>query len=407
MGRITVFVTDGNDACTRTLAAFRSRKIPITMINLSKYPDKRSDMISLCTAQSTPQVFFNTRYIGGVEETLSLLSEWSTNCMESVATNGNASVTSRSSNGSNNRNRNESSHHSHSRRISIGNSLSTSRHSTHSSKRSCNTTLTYNSVYDRYMAEIGNFHDPTDKRLSTPLDMKPILNEPPLPRDPNLEYCIDIPGDQSTVLEMTQMFLDLIKLEETTIGSTTHFKSFYGGKVIKILSGAFDISEKKAQKIASHLLSIGLFHAIDSPSSSGISFDSDALYRLQCHTTPSLLNSFRVWTESVDSNPLRLIHHLIMKFNDIEINATDSRGTLHPSTAKKMNEYMEFEESICELQGVNLSRMNDRMKIVRTTYIHVKHIFVLVPQQNSMINSLMIPIRHVINHRHLVSTSTI
>jgi hypothetical protein len=218
------------------------------------------------------------------------------------------------------------------------------------------------------MAEIGNFHDPNDKRLSVPLDTKPILDEAPLPRDPNLEYCIEIPGDQSTVLEMTQMFLDLIKLEENTIGSTIHHKSFFGSKVIKILAGAFEINEKKAQKIASQLLSIGLFHAIDSPSSSGISFDTEALYRLQCHYSPSILNSFRVWTESVDPNPLRLIHHLIMKFNDIEINATDARGTLHPSKAKKSNEYTEFEESICELQGINLSRMNDRMKIVRTIF---------------------------------------
>jgi hypothetical protein len=179
-----------------------------------------------------------------------------------------------------------------------------------------------------------------------------------------MEYCIEIPGDQSTVLEMTQMFLDLIKLEETTIGTTTYYNSFFGGKVIKILVGAFDIDNRRAHKIASQLLSIGLFHMIDSPSSSGISFDIDALYRLQCHYSPSILNSFRVWTENVDPNPIRLVHHLVMKLNDIEINAMDARGILHPSKAKKSNEYTEFEEAVCELQGINLSRMNDRMKIV-------------------------------------------
>jgi hypothetical protein len=165
------------------------------------------------------------------------------------------------------------------------------------------------------------------------------------------------------------MFLDLVKIEANTIGSATYHKSFFGIKVVRILEAAFEINEKKAHKIASQLLSIGLFHVIDSPSSSGISFDTDALYRLQCHHTPSILNSFRMWTENVDSNPLRLIHHLIMKFNEIEINATDSRGILHPSKAKRTNEYTEFEEAVCELQGVNLSRMNDRMKIVRLVFI--------------------------------------
>ena len=366
MGRITVFVTDGNAACTRTLAVFQSRKIPITIINLSKFPGKRNDMIALCMAQSTPQVFFNTRYIGGTEETLALLSEWSASCTESATLNRNTSVTSKSSDGSNNRN--VTSKYGHSQRNSTGTDLSGSRHSTQSSKQSCSTTRTYGSVYERYMAEIGNFHDPTNKRLSMPLDAKPILDKAPLPRDPKMEYCIKLPGDKSTVLEMTQMFLDLIKFEETNIDSTTYHKSFFGGTVIKILAATFEINEKKAHEIASQLLSIGLYVAINSPPSSGISFDSDALYRLQCHNSPSILNSFRLWTERVDSNPLCLIHHLIMKFNDIEINATDSQGILHPSRVKKSNEYTEFEERMCELQGVNMSQMNDRMKIVRTIF---------------------------------------
>ena len=353
MGRITVFVTDGNAACTRTIAAFRSRKVPVTIINLSRYPDKRNAMVALCMLQSTPQVFFNTRYVGGADETLALLNEWSSACSESFTLNSGASVTSKGS-----------SHGSQSNKHSLG--RSSTHNSSHSRRSSHTNQSAYGSVYERYMAEIGNFHDPTDKRLSIPLDVPPILDEPPLPRDPNLEYCIEIPGDESTYLEMTQMFLDLIKHQEHIIGATTYRKSFFGQKVIEVLEGALEINEKKALKIASQLLSIGLFHMMDSPTSTGISFDTEALYRLQCYHTPSILNSFRTWTESVDSNPLRLIHHLIMKFNEIEIDATDARGILHPSKAKKSNQYTEFEEGICELQGVNLSRMNDRMKIVST-----------------------------------------
>jgi glutaredoxin len=370
MGRITIFVTDGNAACTRTLAAFREWKVPVTIINLTRYPNKRTDMVALCMSQSTPQVYFNTRYVGGADETIELLRDWAKKC-EIVDNSCNASITSKSSSGSGQQNKTG-------RRSSAGSKLSTSKHSHSKHSHSNHTSNTYSSIYERYVAEIGNFHDPNDKRLSIP-DTEPILDEPTLPRDSKAKYCVTIPDDTSTVLEMTEMLLDLLKHEDHTIGPTTYKKSFFGSNVIKIIRGAFEVSEKEAIKIAAHFLSLGIYHSIDGPS--GISFDGESLYRLQCYQTPNILNSFRIWTEQVDSDALRLINHLIMKFNTVEIAATDKYGILHPRTANKMPEYNEFEEAICELQGVNLSRMNDRTKIV--SFLLVRNSMILLGIKHS------------------------
>jgi Glutaredoxin len=362
MGRITVFVTDASTACNRVIVAFKARKIPISVISLSQHPDKRDDMFSLCMLHSTPQVFFNTRHIGGAESTLELLDEWTASCVpeeHKSSTHSGSSLSSFSSGGSNSKGGSKGSIEKSCRRGSKTSKQSsgTARRSTHSSR----STKSYASVYSRYMAEIGSFHDPHDKRLALP-ERPPILPEACLPRDVDAEFCIAIPGDASTVLEMTQMFVDLIKNEDHTAGSTTYKQSFEGFKVIKVLQETFEISEKEAFKLASHLLSVGIFVLLNG--SSGITFDVESLYRLQCYQTPGILNSYRVWTENTDSDALRLVHNLIGKFSEVEVASTDKRGFLHLNRARRMPEYWEFEEAVCELQGVILSKMNQMTKLV-------------------------------------------
>jgi hypothetical protein len=358
MGRITVFVTDANSACNRVIAAFAARKVPISIISLSRHPEKREDMISLCMLNSTPQVFFNTRYIGGAGPTLELLDEWTSSCLPDEpkgSGKSGSSVSSYSSGGSHNK----SGSAKNSRRGSDSSKQSTggSKPSTHSAR----STKSYASVYDRYMAEIGNFHDPLDKRLALPERLL-TMGEPSLPRDPVAEFCITIPGDTSTVLEMTQMFADLVKHEDNSVGSVTYKQSFQGFKAIKVIRGTFEISEKEAFKLATHLLSVGIFVSLNGPS--GITFDFDSFYRLQCYQTPWILNSYRVWTEKTDDDGLRLVSHLMEKMNEIEVACTDKRGYLHLNRARRMPEYWEFEEAICELQGVVLSKMNHTTKLV-------------------------------------------
>jgi hypothetical protein len=67
--------------------------------------------------------------------------------------------------------------------------------------------MLYASLHDRYMAEIGNHHDPSDPRLSVPLELaKQDIDI--FQRDEMKQYFIKLPsGDRSTTLEITVMLL--------------------------------------------------------------------------------------------------------------------------------------------------------------------------------------------------------
>lgn len=59
------------------MKALEARSLPYAVIDLNRFPDRLGDLKSLARgAASVPQVFFNTRFVGGVNETLKELKEW-------------------------------------------------------------------------------------------------------------------------------------------------------------------------------------------------------------------------------------------------------------------------------------------------------------------------------------------
>jgi len=76
MGRITIFAIDECPFCVKTKAALTELEIPYTEINLSSYPEKRSDMLALSDQLTVPQVFFNDKHIGGADDTIAVLEKW-------------------------------------------------------------------------------------------------------------------------------------------------------------------------------------------------------------------------------------------------------------------------------------------------------------------------------------------
>lgn len=60
----------------RAKGALMIRDLPFREIDLVRYPERRNDMVSLCDRFSVPQVFFNSRHIGGADDLLELLEEW-------------------------------------------------------------------------------------------------------------------------------------------------------------------------------------------------------------------------------------------------------------------------------------------------------------------------------------------
>jgi glutaredoxin len=343
MGRITVFVADGCSHCKRTISALEARKLPFTVINITQYPPKRADMMSLSRQMSTPQVFFNTRHVGGADATIALLHEWDLSC-NAADRKGSCDVTVCSS----------GSHHSSGSKKSKG-----SKSSSSSGKLPV-----YESVSERYMAEIGKYHDPVDKRFEVP-NYKPIVAEPSPPRVYSQEHCVDLPGgDTSTIVEMTEMLKDLIKHSDNTIGKITYKRSFHGLEVVTAARIVLSITDKEAVKFASQLLQLGIFHSVEDVNK----FESRALYRMHCYSTPDILNSYRVWTENVDADSMRLLNRLTVMLQEIKMAVTDCNGLVNLKKAVALPQYPIFEEAICELQRVDLKGMNDRRKIVSTPY---------------------------------------
>ena len=71
-----------NDVLSHQLkATLEKRALPYTEISLEAYPSKLEDVQSLSMSMSVPQVFFNKRFVGGVEQTTrELIIHWDRDC---------------------------------------------------------------------------------------------------------------------------------------------------------------------------------------------------------------------------------------------------------------------------------------------------------------------------------------
>ena len=68
MGRITIFALSSCPHCKRVKAFLTDKSWEYYEISLTSYPEKRSDMLALADRLTVPQVFFNTRHLGGAAE---------------------------------------------------------------------------------------------------------------------------------------------------------------------------------------------------------------------------------------------------------------------------------------------------------------------------------------------------
>jgi glutaredoxin len=344
MGRITIFVADCCPDSLRAIMAMKALGIPCVLINVTKYPAKRNDMMSLSRQVATPQIFFNTRHVGGANDLIELMQDWeetcsgSHSCDSSVSTDGSSCSFTLSK--------------------SPKKFINGKKHRNGMKKQS-----SYESVKERFMVEIGQHHDPMDERLAIPTGTP--VETALYPRNPFEVACIRLPhNDMSTVVEMTEMLKDLIRHNgDHEAGGISYRKSFLGHEVISVLCGVFVIPSKEAFKLAQELLTCNIFHSLQEECASA-TFNSKLLYRLQCHHSPDILNSYRIWTERIDPDSLRLLKGLVDKMHAVEMALTDMTGKRKLMKAAKLSEFISFEEAVCELQGVSLLTMDDATKLV-------------------------------------------
>jgi hypothetical protein len=290
--------------------------------------------------RSTPQVFFNTRHIGGADETIKLLQKWERGAKLSRHKSSGASRSAASMSSSKND-------------LDKSSSNVAEDASAISMEICGRDKFIRQTILDHYNAEIGKYPDPKDPRFSIP-DYPPVIPEPSPPR---VEKILMPDQSETTVLHLTEMLIRMFQSEDVTQGVKIHKRSFREGDAIKVLHEEFAITEGEAANFCSMLLKKKLIHRL------GMSGGS-SIYRLQCWHSPLILNSYRVWTERVDKNSLRMLRQLSKLGVSVERSAADEKGSINLQNVAQSKLYAEFEEAICELQGVDMKDMDNSTKIV-------------------------------------------
>jgi glutaredoxin 3 len=312
MGRITIFSSDKCYHSTRARIELQARGIPFVEIDVMKYPKKRDDMLKLSNLFSLPQVFFNTRHVGGADATIAVLQMWDIDKQK------------------------------------------------------------YASALERYQDEIGKYPDPTNPLLAIP-EYPPVTDEPSPSRGDN-ELSVTLPnGMRTSVREEVETLKKILPDGRNAFKLTLYKKSFFGQEGVEALMGEYNVDKKTATDFFQQLRQKQIIHHI---AGSGTEPTSRNLFRLQCFQFPAVLNSYRVWTERIDPNPMRLVTSLKSTMSQIEEAGRDATGKVDLVAVTKHKQYSVFEEAVCELQGVNLATMNDNTKIV-SSVDHAKHCFCL------------------------------
>jgi hypothetical protein len=274
-------------------------------------------MLQLSDRLTVPQVFFNEKYIGGADDTLALLQQW----QEEINDGSNSS---------------------------------------------------YKTMLERYQAEIEAQADPTDPRLQVP-------TEPPVVEQ---EYktetvTIVLPNhNTATIREVTELLKQSLPLQERKHKLTIYKQCFTGQDFIKTLQNKYAITDttvalefaKKLQhdyQLVCHVT--GDAHDIDDT--------TNYYFRLQCHQTPLILNSYCIWkrpaitSEGMVVDATALLKHCKSLWSKVAKAVTDDQGKIDYKKAPSLEQYSVFEEAVCELQCIDWSTLDRNTKLVGPTRI--------------------------------------
>jgi hypothetical protein len=298
----------------------KDRDIPFLEISLTKYPEKRVDMLSLSDKLTLPQMFINSAYVGGLSGTMRVLKSWETGGRRPV---------------------------------------------------------------EMYKSLVAHSSDPTDPRLQLPTT-PPAVASPPPPRETDV---ISIPAagegqpvHKMSVLEMTELLKCIVPRKDLKYNLTSYKKSFRGKTFVDSLMNHFLISRPSAVEFAKTLQKD--FYLLNHVVKEHDFEDTKSLFfRLQCDQTPNVLNSYRVWTERVDPDPISLLRRLKKQLYKILKAHTNKDGKVNYKEAAHHEDFPAFEEAACELQAVDLGNMSNDSKLVFSINVYnlmIRYAFVKV-----------------------------
>lgn len=120
-------------------------------------------------------------------------------------------------------------------------------------------------------------------------------------------------------------------------------------------------------------------HCIDHVCGDHVFGDNKYYFRLQPFNAPNVLNSFRVWSEAVDDEPMFVIHRLGKLWSKLESRHLNDDGMVDHATLRGDDIYWKFEEEACELQRISLAKMDgDTLKafVINVYNLMIKYAFV-------------------------------
>jgi len=68
LGQVLLFSITGCPFCARTKKLLTELQVPYFDVNLEKYPERRYEMQERTGRRTVPQIFFNSKHIGGYDD---------------------------------------------------------------------------------------------------------------------------------------------------------------------------------------------------------------------------------------------------------------------------------------------------------------------------------------------------
>ncbi|CAB9521795.1 Glutaredoxin 3 [Seminavis robusta] len=357
MGRIIIFTIDSCSFCHRVKKELQHRCLPFVEIPVDCFPERKVDMFELSGKMTVPQIFMNTRWIGGCDELIKLLDTWDSE----------------------------------------------------------------GDYWQRYLEEVARQPDPVDYRLShpmTPLGLTELFQSSDHHRDPSatggdecfVDGWIPLPGNpptRATFGEVTSILVQEMPREKLAYLAKYYQDCFTGCQGVDALMQIFPAlcpsqdpnnaeDRLRAVGFGNLLMRCGIMHHVANHHQ--YVDTKDYYYRLQPFHQPYLLNSFlsqqqvslsltshmkesstfRPEEDTSSSGPntvlsasgaLKLLTNLQRLLSDIETRATGRDGIDFLATKDYSDPaFIQLEEGSCRLQcmdGICLaSTMTDAEKTV-------------------------------------------
>jgi|TARA_B110000208_G_C11749558_1_gene422956 glutaredoxin len=301
-GQITIFSLDGCMHCRRVKATLESKEWPYREISLSLYPTAKNAMLKLSDRLTVPQIFFNAAHIGGASELHALDDEGELDAM--------------------------------------------------------------------YAAMAGTA-PPTSILFAMPTmapavpSAAPALTEPP----------ICIAGECSSYSAVLARLTGsgggaaaatgarTLEILDRKLRLRTHRKCFSGAHLVDVLLTLWPAlsSRAEAAQVGSMLFDSQMFAHVSLDR--GFVDDFDVLYRLQADAEPLVLNSWRVWGDRVDADPLAMLNRCRVQLKTIISRHISAEGRVVYDAVAEDADFAAFEEAVCEVQTVNLPMLADDVRL--------------------------------------------